>query len=95
LVLAFYSGSQAASILNHRIKAEIFGLEEGFLSLGLTFERAGIVNVHNLVNVYRMSRLICSTTSLVQRMGVPRDQQPSLSTSMIAISFVYSNVGFD
>jgi hypothetical protein len=37
----------AAAVLT-RIKPEVFGLEEGS-SLGAKFERAGIVNVHDLL----------------------------------------------
>jgi hypothetical protein len=43
----YMTRNTAAAVLT-RIKPEVFGLEEGS-SLGAAFERAGIVNVNNLL----------------------------------------------
>jgi len=47
VALPYMTRNTAAAVLT-RIKTEVFGLEEGS-SLGAAFERAGIVNVHDLL----------------------------------------------
>jgi hypothetical protein len=47
VALPYMTRNTAAAVLT-RIKTEVFGLEEGSL-LGAAFERARIVNVHNLL----------------------------------------------
>jgi len=65
VALPYMTRNTAAAVFT-RTKTEVFGLEEGS-SLGAAFERAGIVNVHDLLALY-------STTSHALRQEVPPDQ---------------------
>jgi hypothetical protein len=75
----------AAAVLT-RIKTEVFGLEEGS-SLGAAFERAGIVNVHDL--------LALSTAKKSTKAQLTRDKLVTeLTTSKLDSSWKGTHKGF-